>query len=163
MKTDKIASDVVAAFREKGLTLATAESCTGGGVGHAVTAVSGSSSVYLGGIVSYANAVKENVLKVPAATLQTKGAVSEETAYAMAIGARELIGADVVVSITGIAGPLSDDTKKPVGLVYIGVATEKGVVVKENHFDGDRESVREQSICTALAMILENIKKEGRS
>ncbi len=155
MKTKKAASDVIAVLREKGLTLATAESCTGGGVGHALTSVSGSSSVYLGGVISYANTVKEQVLHVPAEILATKGAVSHETARAMAEGVRALLGADIAVSITGIAGPLSDNTKKPVGLVYIGVSTENGVSVKENHFDGDRESVRDQSICTALEMILE--------
>ena len=157
MKINKAASDVISAMREKGLTLATAESCTGGGVGHALTAVSGSSSVYLGGVISYANAVKEQVLKVPAEVLSTKGAVSYETAHAMASGVRALLGADVAVSITGIAGPLSDNTQKPVGLVYIGVATEKGMTIREEHFDGDREAVRDQSICTALAMILEAI------
>ena len=157
MKINKAASDVISAMREKGLTLATAESCTGGGVGHALTSVSGSSSVYLGGVISYANAVKEQVLKVPAEILATKGAVSYETAYAMAEGVRTLLGADIAVSITGIAGPVSDNTQKPVGLVYIGVATEQGITVKENHFAGDREKVRDQSICTVLEMILENI------
>lgn len=157
MRIEHLASDVISALREKGATLATAESCTGGGVGHALTSVSGSSSVYLGGVISYANAVKEQVLKVPAEILLTKGAVSNETAHAMAEGVRTLLGADVAVSITGIAGPLSDNTKKPVGLVYIGVANEKGVIVKENHFDGDREAVRDQSICAALELILKNI------
>ena len=139
------------------MTLATAESCTGGGLGFCLTAVSGSSAVYLGGVVSYANRIKENVLHVSEEVLKMHGAVSESTAKAMAEGVRALMEADIALSITGIAGPASDDTLKPVGLVYIGLSTKNGTVIKENHFTGDREQVRAQSICTALSMILENI------
>lgn len=154
MKTEHIAAEVVAALREKGLLLATAESCTGGGVGEALTSVSGSSSVFLGGVIAYANAVKETVLGVPAETLQSFGAVSHQTAEAMAAGVKALLKSDVAVSITGIAGPASDDTQKPVGLVYIATATDKGINVQENRFDGDREAVRTQSIVKALQMVL---------
>lgn len=154
MKTEHIAAEVVAALREKGLLLATAESCTGGGVGKALTSVSGSSSVFLGGVIAYANAVKETLLGVPAETLQSFGAVSHQTAEAMAVGVKALLKSDVAVSITGIAGPASDDTQKPVGLVYIATATDEGINVQENRFDGDREAVRTQSIVKALQMVL---------
>lgn len=157
MTTDDLSQAVIKTLTDKGNTLATAESCTGGGIGHALTAVSGSSAVYLGGIISYANRVKEHVLHVPSETLKVHGAVSEQTARAMAEGVRSLLGADVAVSVTGIAGPASDDTKKPVGLVYIAVSTELGTFVCENHFSGDREKVRNSSIQTALKMILERI------
>ena len=153
MKNELCAFELVALLREKGLTLATAESCTGGGIGHAVTAVSGSSAVYLGGVVSYANAVKNRILGVPEDVLVTYGAVSEPTARAMAEGVRALIRADVAVSVTGIAGPASDDTNKPVGLVYIGVSTASGTLVKEHHFSGNREEIRMQTIRTALEQV----------
>lgn len=155
MKIDETAAKLVAMLREKNLTLATAESCTGGGVGHAVTAVPGSSDVYLGGVVSYSNDVKERVLNVSSETLKSYGAVSQQTASAMAQGVRMLIGSDIAVSITGIAGPASDDTNKPVGLVYIGVSYRDKITVKENHFSGSREVVRDQSILEALCMVVE--------
>lgn len=157
MKNSDIASEVICALKSRTMTLATAESCTGGGLGFCLTAVSGSSAVYLGGVVSYANRIKENVLHVSEEVLKMHGAVSESTAKAMAEGVRALMEADIALSITGIAGPASDDTLKPVGLVYIGLSTKNGTVIKENHFTGDREQVRAQSICTALSMILENI------
>lgn len=155
MKTEHIAAEVIAELRKRGLTLSTAESCTGGGIGFALTAVPGSSSVYLGGVVSYANKVKEQVLGVCKDTLSEFGAVSEETALEMAQGVRKLIGSDLSVSITGIAGPASDDTNKPVGLVYIAVSSEKGMAVCKNNFNGSREDVRTQSICKALELILD--------
>ena len=137
------------------MTRATAESCTGGGIGHVLTAVSGSSAVYLGGVISYANSVKEHRLGVPHGTLETVGAVSEETARAMVEGVCRLLGADVGIAVTGIAGPNADGTDKPVGLVYIAVRTAAGTKVTENHFSGDREAVRDQTIETALAQALE--------
>lgn len=157
MKTEQLAAEVISVLRRRKLTLATAESCTGGGVGYALTSIPGSSSVYLGGVVSYANAVKEQILRVSASVLKEHGAVSCQTAEAMAIGAKQLLGADIAISITGIAGPASDDTAKPVGLVYVGVATASGVNICENHFCGDREAVRQQSIDKALALILQTV------
>lgn len=157
MKIDKSAQEVVAALRAVNKTLATAESCTGGGIGYILTSVPGSSAVYLGGVVSYANSVKEQVLHVPTDTLSAYGAVSHQTAKAMAEGARSLIKADIAVSVTGIAGPASDDTNKPVGLVYIGVASEKSTSVYENHFTGDREQIRELTIDAALRCVLSAI------
>ena len=104
MMTDT-ASALIAALKTQGKTLATAESCTGGGIGHTITAVSGSSSVYLGGVISYANSVKEQVLGVPRIVLDTVGAVSEETAKAMAEGVCRLTGADVGIAVTGSCSP----------------------------------------------------------
>ena len=149
------AKRLIDALKADGRTLATAESCTGGGIGHALTAVSGSSAVYLGGVISYANSVKEQLLGVPHETLSTVGAVSEETARAMADGVCRLLNADVGIAVTGIAGPNADGTDKPVGLVYIAVCSGGHTVVTENHFSGDREAVRNRTIETALALALE--------
>jgi len=158
MKIEQCAFEVVALLRQKGLTLSTAESCTGGGIGYAITSVSGSSSVYLGSVVSYANSVKNRVLGVSEEVLASFGAVSEQTAKAMAEGARSLIGADISVSVTGIAGPASDNTNKPVGLVYIGVSASFGTCVKEYHFSGNREEIRKKTIKAALKQIYSQIK-----
>lgn len=157
MKIDQLAVCVLQALQRAHMTLATAESCTGGGIGQALTAIPGSSSVYLGGVIAYANSVKQSLLGVPAQTLQTVGAVSEQTAAFMAQSAGQAVGADVAVSVTGIAGPASDGSEKPVGLVYIGVCTKDGVSVTEHHFSGDREAVRTQTIEAALKQVLEAV------
>lgn len=147
------AQNLIDLLRAKGLTCATAESCTGGGVGTAITAVPGSSDVFLGGIISYANYMKEKVLGVREETLRKKGAVSAECAAEMAEGARRLTGADIAVSITGIAGPKGGSTEKPVGLVWFGLATHDGVRTEKVLFPGDRATVREQSVIHALGML----------
>lgn len=113
-------------LRERGLTFATAESCTGGLVAERVTALPGASAVYRGGVVSYWTSVKAEVLGVPQETLDAYGAVSEQTARAMAEGARRVTGADLAVSVTGVAGPDRDERGNPVGLVFIGLATPEG-------------------------------------
>ena len=113
-------------LKEKGLTFATAESCTGGRVAERITALPGVSAVYRGGVVSYWTSVKADVLGVPADTLDAHGAVSEETARAMAEGARRITGADIAMSVTGVAGPDPDERGVPVGIVYIGLATPDG-------------------------------------
>lgn len=154
MRTEEFAHDLVTALLERGLTLATAESCTGGGIGHALTAVPGSSGAYLGGVISYTNGVKEKLLNVPRNILETLGAVSPETAKAMAQGARAATGADIAVSVTGLAGPDSDGSGKPVGLVYIGCAAAAETRVWEFHFSGDRQQVREQAVCAAMEMVM---------
>jgi len=153
MMTDT-AKQLVDTLKAQGKTLATAESCTGGGIGHAITAISGSSAVYLGGVISYANSVKEHVLGVKATVLETLGAVSEDTARAMAEGVCRLTGADIGVAVTGIAGPNADGTDKPVGLVYIAVCKDGHVTVTENHFTGNREAVRNQTIETAMRLAM---------
>ncbi len=139
-----------------GRTLATAESCTGGGIGACLTAVSGSSAVYKGGIISYCNDVKHRVLGVPAELLDSCGAVSAPVAEAMAVGARAVCQTDAAVSVTGLAGPGGDDFGNPVGTVFIGYAEESRVLSRHFVFAGDRDSVRQQAVEAALALILEN-------
>jgi len=152
MKT-ALCSDVLKAL--EGKTLATAESLTGGGIGAAVTGVSGASAVYKGGVVSYTNEIKNRVLGVPADILEQFGAVSEPTARAMAVGVRKLLDADVAVSVTGLAGPAGDDFGNPVGTVFIGYADEKTVLVKHCLFSGTRQEIREQTVESALELILQ--------
>ena len=138
-----------------GKRLATAESLTGGGIGQAITSVSGASAVFAGGIISNTNEVKNKVLGVPVETLNTLGPVSAPVARAMAQGARKVIGADVAVAVTGLAGPDGDEFGHPVGTVFIGYADERTALAREYHFEGDRAEDREQTICEALKLILE--------
>lgn len=138
-----------------GKTLVTAESCTGGGIGAALTAVPGSSNVYKGGIISYSNWVKHHLLGVDEATLETVGAVSAPVAEAMARGAREALQADVAVSVTGLAGPGGDEFGNPVGTVFIGYCDESIVLSRHFCFPGDRETVRQAAIEAALDIVLE--------
>jgi nicotinamide-nucleotide amidase len=137
----------------RGWTLATAESCTGGLVAARLTSVPGSSAVVMGGVVAYANGVKERELGVPAALLQSYGAVSAEVAEAMARGARERLGVDVAVSVTGIAGPDGGTPEKPVGLVYLHAETPDGGRGREFSFPGDRASIRARSVVGALHLV----------
>ena len=137
-----------------GKTLATAESCTGGMIGAYITAVPGSSAVYKGGIISYTNEIKQNLLGVDKTLLEKEGAVSAPVAKAMAEGARRALRADIAVSVTGLAGPGGDDYGNPVGTVYIGYADEKGTEAFCFHFNGDRDSVRNQAAKAALTLIL---------
>ena len=141
--------------RLSGKTLVTAESCTGGGIGAAITAVPGSSAVYKGGIISYTNWVKENVLHVDGQLLEQYGAVSMPVAKAMAEGVRHILEADIAVSVTGLAGPGGDDFGNPVGTVFIGYSDTKKTFAKHFLFAGDRETVRNQAICEALKIVLE--------
>ena len=149
----KQAETLVELLKARGLTCATAESCTGGGIGSAITAVPGASEVYLGGVVSYANAVKEGVLGVAAETLATVGAVSSETAAQMAEGVRRLMKADLAVSVTGVAGPGGGTPEKPVGLVWFGLASADGVRTEKALFAGGREEVRAKAVLHALGML----------
>ena len=151
----KTASDVIA--RLQGKTLVTAESLTGGGIGAVLTGIPGASKVYLGGVISYSDAVKHHVLGVPQDILERLGAVSAETARYMADGARKLLHADMAVSVTGLAGPDADAFGNPVGTVFIGYADENQVTAGEYHFSGDREAVRNQTIAAALVLILRHI------
>ena len=149
--------DVLSALRAKGLTLATAESLTGGGIGAALTAVPGASDVFKGGVISYVNQVKEEMLGVRREILDRYGAVSPQTAEAMASGVRNLLQADIAVSVTGLAGPGGDEFGHPVGTVYIGFYDGIESVVREYHFMGSREEIRNQTIDAALRLILGNI------
>jgi nicotinamide-nucleotide amidase len=139
--------------RARGLTVATAESCTGGLVAAQLTSVPGSSDVFLGGIVAYSNAVKEAELGIPAELLRTHGAVSAETASAMAHGVCERLGADVGVSVTGIAGPGGGTDGKPVGLVHLCAAGAGGELAVEILVTGDRETVRRRATVAALHLL----------
>ena len=141
----------------EGKTLVTAESLTGGGIGAAITAVSGASAVYKGGIISYTNEVKHSILGVSLETLELHGAVSCQTAEEMAIGARKLLKSDVAVSVTGLAGPGGDEYGNPVGTVCIGYCDENESFAVKYHFDGDREAVRNQTIRAALELVQDNI------
>ena len=147
------AETLVALLKARGMTCATAESCTGGGVGSAITAVPGASAVYRGGVVSYDNSVKEGVLGVAAETLAVAGAVSAETAAQMAAGVRRLMETDLAVSVTGIAGPDGGTAGKPVGLVWFGLATRTGVRTEKALFAGGREEVRAKAVLHALGML----------
>ena len=138
-----------------GKTLVTAESCTGGGIGAALTAVPGSSAVYKGGIISYTNWVKEHLLHVDGRLLEKRGAVSAPVAEAMARGAREVLRADIAVSVTGLAGPGGDDFGNPVGTVFIGYSDREKTLSREYHFPGDREQVRSLTTEAALRLVLE--------
>jgi len=149
----KLCSDVLSAL--SGNTLVTAESLTGGGIGAALTAVSGSSAVYKGGVISYINQVKQQILGVPGDVLETHGAVSAPVAQAMARGVRKLLDADISVSVTGLAGPGGDEYGNPVGTVFIGYADSRIVLVRHFCFSGSREDVRQQTIEEALKLILE--------
>ena len=154
--------EVVALLNEKGLKLTTAESCTGGLIAKRITDVSGSSNVFECGIVSYANRIKHEILSVGNETLEKYGAVSEETAREMVAGALKVSGADLAVAVTGIAGPNSDSTGKPVGLVYIAFSDGKETIVKKylNTFSHNvRESNRSKSADEALKTVLEYLKK----
>lgn len=144
--------------REKGVTLATAESCTGGMIGTTLTSIPGSSDVFLGGVIAYANSAKENLLGVPRETLAAHGAVSEPSAEAMAKGAQNALGATLAVSVTGIAGPGGETREKPVGLVCFGVASPNGVKSGKRHFSGSREIVRLKTVAAALALLEETVK-----
>ncbi len=151
-----LAEKAVEKLKQKNKTLALAESCTGGWVSKLITDVSGASSVYLGGVCSYSNAVKIKLLGVKAETLKTYGAVSEQTAKEMASGVRVALSADIGIGITGIAGPLSDNTAKPVGLIYICVdngKTKKVIKLQNNFTENIRLNNRLSAIETALNLL----------
>lgn len=153
------AERVIDAAKQADKRIGTAESCTGGLIAASLTDVPGSSEVVYGGIVSYANEVKQARLGVKAETLQKFGAVSEETAREMAKGALGALGVDVAVSVTGIAGPGGAVPGKPVGTVWIAVATMDGVEAHLHSFDGDREAVRAQTVDAALGLMLEALER----
>ena len=151
-ETIERASRLLAACRGHGLTLATAESCTGGLIAAALTESAGSSDVFEYGYVTYANSAKIEMLGVPRALLADHGAVSAEVARAMAEGALERSGADLAVSVTGIAGPGGATATKPVGLVYVGAVRRGGAATAErHHFSGDRTAIRQDTLTAALA------------
>lgn len=139
----------------RGLTVALAESCTGGLVAASLTEVAGSSGYFLGGVVAYANRAKEGLLGVPSTVLAAHGAVSAQVAKAMAQAARSRFGSDLAAAITGIAGPDGGTAEKPVGLVYVGLAREGGVEVRRLQLAGDRPAVRASAARAALEWLVE--------
>jgi nicotinamide-nucleotide amidase len=148
------AERVLHACRKRGLRLVTAESCTGGLVAAALTAIAGSSDVVERGFVTYSNEAKIEMLAVPSDTIVAHGAVSAQTAAAMARGAVRRAAADVAVSITGIVGPGGGTSQKPVGLVYLGMARRDGACrVEHRVFPGDRGEIRQAALVEALQML----------
>ena len=155
-----LATIVGARLKARGLRLATAESCTGGWVAGAVTAIAGSSAWFDRGFVTYSNDAKMEMLGVSAATLEAFGAVSEQTAGEMAAGALAHSHAQLALSITGVAGPGGGSAEKPVGMVCFGWAGEGGApLVITRNFSGDRESVRRQSVICALQGVVERLER----
>lgn len=153
------ARDIVRELAARKLTLATAESCTAGLLSGAITDVPGSSEVFYGGFVTYSNAAKSRMIGVPARMIEDHGAVSAQVARAMADGARSTARTDLAVGITGIAGPSGGSERKPVGLVFIAVATKDHTRVLENRFgDIGRDAIRQASVEAALAMVLDVIE-----
>ena len=146
---------LVECIKVRAITLATAESCTGGLLGKSITDISGSSAVYPGGVISYCNRIKHERLGVDQGLLDSLGPVSLAVAFQMARGVRRAVGADLGLSVTGIAGPNSDETGRPVGLVYIGAALGTMSLVREYRFQGDRAAVRAQAAEAAAELALE--------
>jgi nicotinamide-nucleotide amidase len=146
-------------LKEKGLTISTAESCTGGYIAHLITSVPGSSEAFNGGVVAYSNAVKQSLLSVSPDTLAAHGAVSEETVREMVIGACKALSTDCAIATSGIAGPSGGTPDKPVGTVCIAVATPAGVITTNNRFPGNRSRVIDRSASNALILAIQQIKK----
>ena len=151
---DPLARELGALLTESGLTLALGESCTGGLIAALVTDLAGSSRYFLGGVVAYANSAKEELLGVEHELLETHGAVSSEVAEAMAEGARNRFGAALAAGVTGVAGPDSDGSDKPVGLTFIGIASSAGRTSREYVFHGDRWANRRQAAEEALKLLM---------
>ncbi len=149
-----LAREIGSKLTRAGWRLATAESCSGGLIGHLLTEIPGSSAYYQGGLIAYNNAVKSDLLGVAAATLVDFGAVSEPCAIEMAGGVRRLLGTEVAIATTGIAGPGGGSDHKPVGLVYIAIATPAGARCAKHVFGGDRTRIKEATTIQALEMLL---------
>jgi nicotinamide-nucleotide amidase len=157
MTTTALAEQLVARCRSRGLTVTTAESCTGGLVAAAITGIPGASEILDRSFVTYSNAAKADMLGVPAALISAVGAVSEAVARRMARGALDRAGADLAVSITGIAGPGGGSPFKPVGTVWFGCASRNWVITRHRCFAGDRDAVRAASVIFALNLLLKGI------
>lgn len=140
-------------LKARGWMLAVAESCTGGLIGHRVTTIAGSSEYFLGGIIAYSNRIKIEQLNIDEESLEQEGAVSEIIACQMAAGVRVLFGADIAVSVTGIAGPDGGSAEKPVGTVFVGLAIAGDVIAEKFLFDGDRISIQQQTAEVALDIL----------
>ena len=149
--------EIVLKLVENNITISTAESCTGGSLGKIITSISGVSSIYGYGFITYANEAKEKILGVKHETLESYGAVSPETALEMAIGAKKVSGSDIAVSVTGIAGPGGGTPEKPVGLVYIAIADKDGAEYRKLNLDGTRGEIRAKTCDYVFALIKEKL------
>jgi PncC family amidohydrolase len=149
-----LAASLVQTATDRGVTLGTAESCTGGLVSSAITSVAGASACFAGAVVSYADHVKTALLDVPQVTLDRHGAVSAQVAVAMAVGARARLGCDIAVAVTGVAGPDGGTPAKPVGLAYVAVATAAGQDVRRHVWAGDRGENQRRSAAAALEALI---------
>ena len=154
--------EAVALLIQKNYTITTAESCTGGMIASTLINVPGVSQVYKEGYITYANEAKEKLLGVSKELLVAKGAVSKEVAYSMAKGAAKAAGAEAALAVTGIAGPCGGTREKPVGLVYIGCCVKGRVTVTENRLQGDRMSIRQETVQRALQLLLQCLNEEKR-
>ena len=154
--------EIGALLRARGLKLATAESCTGGLIADRITDVPGSSDYFLGGIVAYAYEAKVALLHVSWDTLKAYGAVSRETVLEMARGARQVLGADVAISVSGIAGPGGGLPNKPVGTTWLGLSSENIEQADLKHFEGDRLEVKERAAEAALRILIEYLRAGGQ-
>lgn len=156
--TEELAEQAGRALSLSGTTLALAESCTGGLIGHLITGISGASDYFIGGVISYSNQVKQELLAVPQDILIAHGAVSQATAEAMAAGVRRLLRADYGLAVTGIAGPTGGTAQKPVGLTWIALADGELTRAEKHLFDGDRSQVKRQAAAAALQLLLARLK-----
>jgi len=154
----KLEEKLARLLSSRGLTIAVAESCTGGLISGRITDMAGASVYFLAGLVTYSNKAKEAFLSVPPELLADKGAVSREVAEAMAHGVRVATGADIGLSVTGIAGPTGGTKEKPVGTVYIGLSAGSDRLSRAYRFDGDRASIREQTVDEALGVALDYLE-----
>ena len=158
MINQSVLRKVAELLKHKKLTVATAESCTGGLIGHTLTNISGSSEYYDRGIISYSNRAKMELLGVKEETLKKYGAVSDQTAREMAMGVRERSKVDIGIATTGIAGPTGGTKEKPVGLVYIGLSVKEGTIVRRFNFHGDRLGNKKSTCNAALQILLEYLE-----
>lgn len=154
---EEIAPDLTDMLREKGLTLSTAESCTGGNIAHHITMVAGCSDIFNGGAVTYSNQAKTDILGVDPKTIETKGAVSEEVVKAMAEGACKAFHTDCAVATSGIAGPGGGTDDKPVGTVWTAVVTPKGTFSELYHLSGPRSEIIDKATLLVLRLLINNL------
>ena len=147
-------------LRRRVLTFAAAESCTGGLIAQRFTDLPGASAAFRGGVVSYTNDIKRDVLGVPQTLLDEYGAVSAPVAKAMAEGVRRITGADLAVSVTGVAGPDKDDRGNDVGTVYLAVSSAQGTVVESHHYSGNRRQIRHEAAGTAFSLLLQHTEEQ---
>jgi nicotinamide-nucleotide amidase len=153
--SDRLEEKIGKLLLELGKNVSVAESCTGGLVSHRITNIAGSSKYYNGGVISYSNQSKIDVLHVSPETIQKFGAVSRQTATEMAIGVRRLFGTDLGIAVTGIAGPDGGSVEKPLGLVYVCLSDEDKIICEQFNFDGSREEIKRKSADAALRLVVD--------